>query len=112
MRKALDEATLQEIIRRIVQVAQPEKIILFGFAPRGGRGPYSDADLLVVVDAPVHRRQRAQAIYRHLIGVGFVADIVVVTNEDMERYKDHPAMVIRQALEEGRLVYAAYTLPA
>ena len=47
-KKALDEATLQEIIRRIVQVAQPQKIILFGSAARGEMGPNSDVDLLVV----------------------------------------------------------------
>ena len=32
---ALDQDTLDEIIRRIVAVAQPEKIILFGSAARG-----------------------------------------------------------------------------
>ena len=47
-KKALDEATLQEIVRRIVQVAQPEKIILFGSAARGEMGPHSDVDLLVI----------------------------------------------------------------
>ena len=31
-KKPLSEKTLQEIIRRIVAVAQPEKIILFGSA--------------------------------------------------------------------------------
>ena len=31
----LDQETLDEIIRRIVDVARPEKIILFGFVARG-----------------------------------------------------------------------------
>ena len=33
--QVLDQAVLDEIIRRIVAVAQPEKIILFGSAARG-----------------------------------------------------------------------------
>lgn len=103
----LDEQILQEIIRRIVETAHPSKIFLFGSAARNEMGPHSDVDLLVVVDAPVHRRRTAQAIYRNLIGVGFAADIIVVTSEDVERYKDHPGMVIRQALEEGKQMYAA-----
>ena len=70
-RKILDEETLQEIIRRIVEVAQPERIILFGSVVRGKMGPNSDVDLLVIVDDHLHRRRTAQAIYRHLIGVGF-----------------------------------------
>ncbi len=34
----LDQKTLDDIIRRIVEVAQPEKIILFGSAARGPHG--------------------------------------------------------------------------
>ena len=38
-RRTLDQKTLDDIIRRIVEVAQPEKIILFGPPPgeRWGR---------------------------------------------------------------------------
>ena len=34
-RQGLDQKTLDDIIRRIVEVAQPERIILFGSAARG-----------------------------------------------------------------------------
>jgi hypothetical protein len=55
----------------------------------------------------VHRRQTAQKIYRNMIGVGFAADIIVVTEDDVERYKDRPGLVIMPAMEEGRVLYAA-----
>ena len=42
------QEVLDEVVRRIVEVAQPEKIILFGSAVRGEMGPNSDVDLLVV----------------------------------------------------------------
>jgi len=95
---------LDEIIRRIVKVAQPEKIILFGSAVRGEMGPNSDVDVLVVKSG-VHRRRLAQAIYMNLIGVGQAVDVVVVTPEDIERYKDSFALVIEPALREGEVVY-------
>lgn len=44
----VDRAVLDRVIRRVVQVAQPEKIILFGSAAHGWMGPHSDLDLLVV----------------------------------------------------------------
>ena len=100
-----NEQILQEIIRRVVEVAHPEKIILFGSAARGKMGPNSDVDLVVVMNTSAHRRRTSQTIYRHLIGVGFAADIVVVTDEDIEQYKDHPGLIIRSALEEGKIVY-------
>ncbi len=95
---------LDEIIRRIVEVAQPEKIILFGSAARGEMGPNSDIDLLVVKSG-VHRRRLAQAIYMNLFGVGIAVDVVVVTPEDIEEYKDSFALVIEPALREGKVVY-------
>lgn len=97
---------LQEIVRRIVAVAQPEKIIVFGSAARDRLLPDSDVDLLVV-KAGVHRRRLAQEIYRNLIGVGRAVDVVVVTPEDIERYGNSPALVIESALREGKVIYAA-----
>ena len=47
-KKVLSEETLQEIVRRVVEVAKPEKIILFGSAARGEVGPDRDLDLMVI----------------------------------------------------------------
>ncbi len=98
------ENVLAEVIRRIVEVAQPERIILFGSAARGEGGPDSDLDLLVVKSG-VHRRRLAQTIYRHLIGVGFPVDVIVVTPEDIEQYGHSTGLVLEPALREGRVVY-------
>ena len=51
----IDRRQLSEIIRRIVKVAAPEKIILFGSAARGEMGPNSDVDLLVIKRGKFHR---------------------------------------------------------
>ncbi len=98
---------LDEIIRRIVEVADPQRILMFGSAARGTMGPDSDIDLLVIVDRPVHRGHLAGDIYMHLGGVRQPVDVVVATPEDMERYGDSPWLVYGWALEEGVEVYAA-----
>jgi predicted nucleotidyltransferase len=77
----ISDEILNEIIRRIVETADPRKIILFGSAGRGEIGPNSDLDVLVVMPSGVHRRKTARSTYRNLIGVGFAADIVVVTEQ-------------------------------
>lgn len=105
-KKSLDRI-LDETLRRILAVVKPTKVVLFGSAARGSMGANSDIDLLVVVPSGVHRRQTAQKIYRNMVGVGFAADIVVVTEEDVKQYRDRPGLVIMPALEEGRVLYAA-----
>ena len=100
----VDPDVLAEVIRRVVEVAQPEKIILFGSAARGDMNRHSDVDLLVIKEG-VHRRDLAGRIYENLYGVGAAVDVVVVTPADVERYKDSHALVIKPALQEGKVVY-------
>ncbi len=100
----LRQDVLDQIVQRIVEVAQPEKIILFGSAAKGEMGPDSDVDLLVI-KSNVHRRRLSQTIYRNLYGIGQAVDVVVVTPEDVERYKDSFALVIEPALREGKVIY-------
>lgn len=101
------EQTLNEIIRRIVEIARPQSIILFGSGARGEMGPDSDLDLLVIVPHHVHQRKTAQTIYRQLIGVGFAVDIIVATAEDIARYGESDGTVLQAALHEGTVLYAA-----
>jgi len=101
------QEALDEIIRRIVEVAQPEKIILFGSAVRGEMDPNSDVDLLVIKSGVVHRGHLAEAIYMNLIGVGQAVDVIVVTPEDIERYQNAIGLIIEPALREGKVVYVA-----
>jgi predicted nucleotidyltransferase len=106
-KKTVSPRTLQKIIRRIVEVAEPEKIIMFGSAARGEMGPNSDVDLLVIKSGKFHRGHLTEKIYMNMHGVGEAVDIIVVTPEDVERYKDCFALVIYPALREGKVVYGA-----
>src|SRR5436190_23746863 len=90
----LDRATLQEIIQRVVAVAQPERIILFGSAARGQMRPHSDVDLLVVKSAPFDYGRLVGDIYVNLHGVGHAVDVVVVTPEQVEQYRDTHCLII------------------
>ena len=104
-KNTLGEETLQEIIRRIVQVAQPEKIILFGSAVRGKMGPNSDVDLLVIKRGEFHQGHLTGEIYMSLHGVGQAVDVILVTPEQVERYRNTHCLVIAPALREGKEVY-------
>jgi predicted nucleotidyltransferase len=63
-----DPAILADIVKRVVQAADPEKIVLFGSAAGGRMGPNSDYDLLVIKGGPFDRDRVTRNIYRHLNG--------------------------------------------
>ena len=103
----MNRAKLNDIIERIVEVAEPERIILFGSAARGEMGPHSDLDLLVIKKGDFHRGRLNGEIYMNLIGAGQAVDIVIVRPEEVERYRNTHSLVIAPALKEGRVVYDA-----
>ncbi len=96
----VEQRILDDVVARIVDVAEPEKIILFGSAARGDAGPNSDLDLLVIKDG-VDELDLMARIYRRLHGTGAAVVVVVVSPADVERFKDSHALVIKPALREG-----------
>ena len=55
----IDDPKLAEIVRRLVEAYEPERIYLFGSQARDEAGPDSGFDLLVVVpnEAPPERKR-------------------------------------------------------
>jgi predicted nucleotidyltransferase len=104
-KSTVDQRKLNEIIQRIVKVAAPEKIIMFGSAARSAMGPNSDVDLLVVKAGKYNRSRLAGDIYLNLHGVGQAVDVILVTPEEVERYRDTHCVIIKPALREGKEVY-------
>jgi predicted nucleotidyltransferase len=102
-----DPQFIEDLVRRIVAVAHPLRIVLFGSAARGEMGPDSDMDVLVIVPDGIHRRHTARAIYRHLIGFPLAVDVVVATESDLRKHKDNFSLVYYPASREGREIYAA-----
>jgi predicted nucleotidyltransferase len=100
----LEQATLDTIIKRIVDVAAPERIIVFGSAARGDSGRHSDVDLLVIKDGEDALAVMSR-IYGEMRGVSVAVDALVVSSGDVERYKDSHALIIKSALQDGVVVY-------
>jgi predicted nucleotidyltransferase len=103
---AFQTAVIKEVVRRVVEAVDPERIILFGSAARGEAGAESDLDLLIV-KAGTDPLEAARRIYRHLYGVGASVDVIVVNPEDLTRYGASPGLVLKTALTEGRTLYEA-----
>ena len=97
--------SIQEMVRRIAAQFHPDKIILFGSHARGDARPDSDVDLLVVMHPNGSKRARAVEIYGLLAGMGVPKDVIVVTPEEFEAYRDAPGTVIRTARQEGKVLY-------
>jgi len=98
---------IDDIVKRIVEQFHPVKIILFGSRARGVAAPDSDVDLLVVMEVVSSKRRQAVQIDLALADRTFPLDLIVVTPEEFEKYRDVVGHVVYPAVREGKVVYDA-----
>jgi predicted nucleotidyltransferase len=101
----VDQALLDEIVRRLLQAGNPERIILFGSRSRGDDRPDSDLDLLIIEESELPRFKRSARYRRALVGVFPSKDIVVWTPDEVKRWANVPNAFISVALKEGIVLY-------
>lgn len=102
------DPVLAEVVRRLVEVYQPERIYLFGSVARGDAGPDSDYDILVVVpDAAQPERRRSRIAYEALWGTGVAADVLVWTASQFNSRTHLPSSLPATVIREGKLLHAA-----
>ena len=102
------DPALAELLRRLVQAYQPERVYLFGSRARGEVGPDGDHDLPLVVpdDAPPERR-RSRLACEALRGTGVAADVLACARTWFDRREGLEASFPGAVLREGQLLHAA-----
>ena len=103
----VDEALLSEIVRRVLTVARPDKIILFGSAATGRMTKDSDIDLLIVEPDPKNRHEESVAIGDAICDVNFPEDVKVIASERFEATKGIIGGIAYPAHKYGKVLYAA-----
>jgi len=101
---------MQAAVERLVAVAQPTKIILFGSQARGDADDHSDVDLLVIKPHVADRYEEIIELDRSLAGILMPVDILLVSESEFEERADQPGTVERAARQEGRVLYAVEPL--
>jgi predicted nucleotidyltransferase len=104
----LDQKLIEEIIGRILNVTQPERIILFGSAATGKMTRDSDIDLIVLKKAtPVNPRKESVRLRQALRGLDRAFDIIVMATERFEESKGVIGGIAYPANKYGKVIYEA-----
>jgi len=103
----IDQELIAEIVRRVLSVAQPDRIILFGSAASGQMTRDSDIDLLVLEANAGSTRQQSVRIGDALRGLGYPFDVIVMPTERFEETKRVIGGIAYPAHKYGKVIYAA-----
>jgi len=100
-RQTLLERELERTVR-ILREMGAQRIVLFGSVAREAVTAWSDLDLIVVLDSDLPFIKRLGSLYEQIqphVGL----DLLAYTPEEFETLRERP--FIRQALQEGRVLY-------
>ena len=103
----ISEQTIQEAVRRLVEAARPQKIILFGSYARGDAREQSDLDFLVIQQKVKSRRKEMVRLHDVLRPMRIPVDVLVASEATFNEWADTPGTLIYRANKEGQLRYEA-----
>lgn len=103
----IDDKVIEEIVQRILAVAKPDKIILFGSAATGQMTRDSDIDLLIVEPDPSDQRNEYVRIIKALWDLEYPFDILFIATQWFEDSKDVIGGIAYPASKYGKVIYEA-----
>jgi len=102
-----DGDLLKKVVDRILAVAKPERIILFGSGATGRMTRDSDLDLLVIERGFKSQREERTRLRKALGDVGIPVDVFAMTPERFEETKGVIGGLAYPANKYGRVIYEA-----
>jgi len=96
---------VKEILRRVLSVNTPDKIILFGSAATGQMTCESEIDLLIVEPNSSDQRKKIVKIDATLSGLGYPFDVIVISRERFEASKNVIDGIEYPTNKYGKVIY-------
>jgi uncharacterized protein len=97
---------LPQITDRLVQLFDPETVLLFGSHAWGTPHANSDLDLLVIVSASdLSSSKRSTLAYRHLRDMPYPLDILVRTRQEIAKFSQVVSSLEYKILSKGKCLY-------
>lgn len=103
----ISEKMICQLTDKIIEVINPEKIIIFGSYGTGTQTEKSDLDILVVVKEDKEPRyKRARKIRKKIWGlITIPKDILVYTEKEIKEWENVPFSFVSNVLSQGKIIY-------
>ncbi|MDR3002015.1 MAG: nucleotidyltransferase domain-containing protein [Fibromonadaceae bacterium] len=98
---------LDQIVKTIVSVVAPDKVILFGSYARGDYGKGSDVDILILKKGLKNEREITSSLYMEFFNkkIPISIDIIATDYEKYNRLSNDIGYIYKTIKQEGKVIY-------
>ena len=101
----ITEGNINEVVHKITDYYNPEKVILFGSCVDGNLNANSDIDLILIKQTTEPKHLRSAAIYKQLLGIKIPIDILVYTPDEFAKEVLVNYSFLQDAIKHSKVVY-------
>lgn len=101
----VDQALIDDVVRRIVERFHPKRIVLFGSHACGDPRPESDIDLFIEMESDLRPLDRAVEVSKLFTPRRWGLDVFVYTPEEVRAHQGRVGNLLAYVEAEGRMLY-------
>ena len=101
----LSDDVKKELVDKITKVTKVKKIILFGSYSKGTATDESDIDLLIIENEINSKIEEKRKIMQCLKSLSYSKDILVISQEEYDFYKNDFCSVVYEACRQGEFLW-------
>ena len=106
-KKTISQATIKDVVHRLVKAYHPLQVYLFGSYAWGTPDEESDLDILIVVEkSELKTYKRPLQGYDALEELRIAPEIIVYTKDEFEKRSNNPTTLAHKIKSQGEQLYA------
>lgn len=100
----IEQSKILNLVQKIIEDFQPQKIILFGSYAYGQPRDDSDIDLLVILPFTEKKSQKSLEILNKVKPI-FALDLLVRTPSEIQQRLEWGDFLLQEIFEKGKILY-------
>ena len=100
----IEQSKILNLVQKIIEYFQPQKIFLFGSYAYGQPRDYSDIDLLVILPFTEKKSQKSLEILNKIKPI-FALDLLVRTPSEIQQRLEWGDFLLQEIFEKGKILY-------
>ena len=101
----ISQEKISEIVNKIAENYDPDKIILFGSYAKGTANTDSDLDFIIVKKTDTPKQKRGREVRKYLLGAMIPIDLKIYTPDEFEKEKNSVYSFLNSAIKNSKLIY-------